>query len=387
MRLHSDRLESLASPAFIAALALLVVNDVALKPLFHNVLTGKLSDFAGLFALTLFATTLWPRYRRLAACAIATAFAFWKTTYAEPLIALLNAVSPVAFGRTVDLTDLVALPMIPLAVWAAPRIRSWPLPRALQIGLAVLAPIAFTATSRASFVVRSTLGVGSEAAVDDAAVQSFFDDVADKHGLRCRPPCEPITEGRVYFQGRGAGPGTLVASFDSQQRTVFYVARGHDRDGRRGVLTLSTDIRAGISDLIPGITTLEYEDDRDDLPIGEGTTFVISVPGDGSLPVESAEHAKRTLSTIVEDVVRAHGLSTDEHSLVYYAGKRVGVSPEARDLALFPTAESNSKLRVGVVRYTVGFAALERAVTEDLAARLDRAFGRNNVTREVLRMQ
>src|SRR5687767_12389116 len=57
MRVGSDRLESLPSPAFISAVALLVVNDFALKPLFHNVVTGKLSDFAGLFALTLFVAT------------------------------------------------------------------------------------------------------------------------------------------------------------------------------------------------------------------------------------------------------------------------------------------------------------------------------------------
>ena len=60
------RLQSLASPAFITALALLVVNDFALKGLFHNALTGKVSDFAGLFALTLFVATLWPRHARIA---------------------------------------------------------------------------------------------------------------------------------------------------------------------------------------------------------------------------------------------------------------------------------------------------------------------------------
>jgi hypothetical protein len=33
MLVRSDRLQSLASPAFMAALALLVLNDFALKPL------------------------------------------------------------------------------------------------------------------------------------------------------------------------------------------------------------------------------------------------------------------------------------------------------------------------------------------------------------------
>ena len=65
MRVRSERLESLASPAFVAALALLVVNDVALKPLFHNAVTGKLSDFACLFSLSLFLAALWPRHARV----------------------------------------------------------------------------------------------------------------------------------------------------------------------------------------------------------------------------------------------------------------------------------------------------------------------------------
>ena len=86
MSVRPHRLESLASPAFIAALALLVINDFALKPLLHNAVTGKVSDFAGLFALTLFVATLWPRHRRLASWAIAAAFTLWKTSYAEPLI-------------------------------------------------------------------------------------------------------------------------------------------------------------------------------------------------------------------------------------------------------------------------------------------------------------
>ena len=44
------RLDALLRPAFLAALGLLVLNDGLLKPLFHNALTGKLSDFAGVFA-------------------------------------------------------------------------------------------------------------------------------------------------------------------------------------------------------------------------------------------------------------------------------------------------------------------------------------------------
>jgi len=382
MLVRSNRLESLASPAFVAALALLVLNDFALKPLLHSALTGKLSDFTGLFALTLFAVTLWPRQRYVSAWAIAAAFTFWKTSYAEPLIELLNALSPFPFGRTVDLTDLAALPMIPLAIWAAPRVRPLPLPRALQIMLAVVAPIAFTATSRATYVVRSTMDVGPEAVVDERGVQELFDDIAEKHGLRCEP-CDPIGEGRIYHKTRGNGPMNLVVNLNGAERTVFFVTTAFDRDGRNGVLSLASDIRAGMSERFPSLMTLEFEDGQDfGYPSGQLTVFTISVPPGGGPAVGSAEQAKRALSTIVEDVVRDHGLLTDETSLVYYSGRRIGVGPEHRDLVLVSVPDSNSTLRVRVVRHTAGFEALQRALTDDLDIRLDAAFGQDNVKRD-----
>ena len=144
---------------------------------------------------------LWPRYRRLLGASVASAFTFWKTSDAEPLITSLNVISPLALGRTVDLTDLIALPMIPLGMRAAPQLTPWRLPRVLQFGLAVLAPLAFTATSAPQHLLRSTLDVSSATEVDEAALQIFFDEVADEHGLRCRV-CDPLDEERVVPAAR-----------------------------------------------------------------------------------------------------------------------------------------------------------------------------------------
>ena len=52
----NDTFYILLSPGFIIATVLLVVNDFFLKPVYHNWLTGKLSDFAGLFMFSLFLT-------------------------------------------------------------------------------------------------------------------------------------------------------------------------------------------------------------------------------------------------------------------------------------------------------------------------------------------
>ena len=380
MRARTERFESLTSPAFIAALALLVVNDFALKPLFHNALTGKLSDFAGLFAVTLFAVAAWPQHRHMAGSLIAAAFVFWNTGYADPLVAWLNALSPFTVGRTVDLTDVVALPMVPFALWAEPRLRVWPLPRALKVGLAVLAPIAFAATTRVPYVVRSTTEVTAAALVDETEIQNLIDDVAGRHGLRCQV-CDPIEQGRVYLQ-RSKGPESLTVNFDAARSAVFFSTTGWSRDGRRGVLALAADIRAALSERFPGAVAVVFEEAHDWPAPLETTLFTISAPSGDELAVDVAEGAKRTLSAIVEDVVRAHGLRADAGSLIYYAGRRVGVSAAERDFVLSPTVESNATLRVGITRHSASFEALQRAVAQDLEGRLNAAFGPANVRRE-----
>jgi hypothetical protein len=72
----------LAQPLPLACVALLVLNDHLLKHVFPGLVTGKLSDFAGLFFFPLFLVDLgrWVRprdpARLLLPCAIATAVVF-----------------------------------------------------------------------------------------------------------------------------------------------------------------------------------------------------------------------------------------------------------------------------------------------------------------------
>ena len=364
------RLESLASPAFIASLALLVVNDAALKPLFHNAFTGKLSDFAGLFALTLFAATLWPPQRRVVGAAIAAAFAFWKTSYAGPLIESLNAVSPFALGRTVDLTDLLALPVIPLAVWAAPRLKPWPLPKTLQLGLAAFALVAFTATSRARYVARDTMDVTQAVVVDEAALQGFLDDVADERGLHCQL-CVPLSEGRVYVPEGDSDVRALIVELDEHQTLLFTVS-GYDR--RRGVRSLARHLRREIEQRFPDIAVIDTTADFITVVEGETTIFMIRVPS-----AERIEDAKQALSSITAGVARAHRLDTDAAAEVHYV-RSPSTDPEYQDFVLVPVADGSRVLLVRLIRRSQSLEELHRAVTEDLAARLDAEFGPANVT-------
>jgi len=137
----------LVRPLPVVALVVLVVNDHALKGsgLLPSVVTGKLSDFAGLFFFPLLLVTLsnlassttarlasrdaWAAMgattTQLAVACALTALLFSATKLSHGARDALVAILDVLYARTglgrasvvVDPSDLVALPMIALAFW------------------------------------------------------------------------------------------------------------------------------------------------------------------------------------------------------------------------------------------------------------------------------
>ncbi len=110
----TERLKILISPLFILFLTLLITNDFFLKVEFHNAITGKLSDFSGLFIFPIFWSVIFPQRKLLVFISTAVLFTFWKSEYSEGLIQFLTRHFNI--GRTVDLSDLIALPML-LFAW------------------------------------------------------------------------------------------------------------------------------------------------------------------------------------------------------------------------------------------------------------------------------
>jgi hypothetical protein len=119
------------APLPLAALALMVVNDVWLKPAFHSALTGKLSDVALCFFMPLLLSELlgivcgWPPRRRLLAGAGVTAALFVALEIVPPFTRLvvsgLDGVGPYLgihrrFRMTADWTDLACVPLVAAAV-------------------------------------------------------------------------------------------------------------------------------------------------------------------------------------------------------------------------------------------------------------------------------
>ena len=124
------------APLPLAALALIVVNDVWLKPAFHSALTGKLSDIALCFFMPLFISEVLgilfavPPRARLWTGAVITAAVYTAQEIVPPFtrfaLTVLRAVGPRlgirgAFTLTSDWTDLLCLVLVPAAVWYGRR--------------------------------------------------------------------------------------------------------------------------------------------------------------------------------------------------------------------------------------------------------------------------
>ena len=130
MRRPDPRWGELFGPIPVALLALWVVNDVYLKPAFHNFVTGKLSDVAVCFVMPLFVSELLgltlglaPK-PRLAAGAATTAALFTTLEVVPPAsafaVGLLRGLGPhiglgSGFAMTSDWTDLACVPVALLA--------------------------------------------------------------------------------------------------------------------------------------------------------------------------------------------------------------------------------------------------------------------------------
>lgn len=146
-------LNKIGHPLFLLSILLLVLNDWMLKSVFHNELTGKLSDFAGLFAFPFLFSVLFPRKKLLIHIVTAIGFLYWNSPLSQGLINLLNNwYIPVV--RTIDYTDNIALLSIVLSFIVLKSNYFFQLHPALKNICVVLSCTAFLATSLPPRTVR-----------------------------------------------------------------------------------------------------------------------------------------------------------------------------------------------------------------------------------------
>lgn len=141
------KINILVSYWFLGALLLLLLNDIFLKETFHNWFTGKLSDFAGLFVFALFWTAIFPHYKKVIFGVTASLFILWKSSWSQPFIDSWNAFGLLPIDRVVDLSDLLALSLLPLAYFVEHRSTQVKTVRLKHVIPLLLSAFTFGATS------------------------------------------------------------------------------------------------------------------------------------------------------------------------------------------------------------------------------------------------
>lgn len=166
----------LISPAFLVAVAVLVVNDWVLKPALGNWLTGKLSDFAGVFALPLLWSACFPSHRKVGFALTGLGFAVWKTPLIDAPLTVWNSLGFWGLTRVVDYTDWIALVALPPSYRLAERcaaasLRVTPSPgrriAALASGLAAFLALAADTVLPPRYPLPDTTAYTVQASRDD----------------------------------------------------------------------------------------------------------------------------------------------------------------------------------------------------------------------------
>ncbi len=137
-----NNLKSINNVPFITCLVILLLNDFYLKMEYHNWLTGKLSDFCGLFVFVSFWTAVIPNRKQAVHIATAILFIIWKSSSSEFFIEFFSQ-NLYPIQRVVDVTDLIAIAVLPIAYYHRPKSFN----RLNPIPLAILTAFSFCATS------------------------------------------------------------------------------------------------------------------------------------------------------------------------------------------------------------------------------------------------
>ena len=143
----SQRFLSIPELWFLIGLGLLLINDFFFKNLWPNLLTGKLSDFAGLLIFPWFWSMILPRWSKTIYILTALLFVFWKMEWSDYVISSFNDQLGFHFSRVSDLTDLWSLSILPFSYRLFKACKVIP-PLVPKVAISALSIFAFFATSQ-----------------------------------------------------------------------------------------------------------------------------------------------------------------------------------------------------------------------------------------------
>ncbi len=216
---------------FVLSVAVLLANDHVLKAAWPGLVTGKLSDVAGVSMVAVLLTAAFAR-PSIGFGVTATSFALLKTV---PLVAILAA--PVLGGVTrTDSTDLVALVvLVPLWRWVE---RSGARP--VGLGRSWLIAVQLVAVGSAVFTTTAT-GCGEEGvsaiAVDQGVVAAVGAGATSTDG------------GRTWRSARGGGSLSREPRVSCVDGLCVEVDYGSVVERRGGETTMLLDVEAQLAQL------------------------------------------------------------------------------------------------------------------------------------------
>jgi hypothetical protein len=208
---------------FFASVLLLLINDAWLKYAYPGLVSGKLSDFAGVAVVSMLLLTCLRQGQLVGYLVVGTVFLWWKSYLSQPVINAINEAVALSIGRTVDYSDLVALLIMPAcsSVAANPakyQVANPSIRRILLAPIVVLTTIGLTATSivppvRQDYQVRWPVGAIEP---EFRRITTLIAEVARKHGLKC------VECGSDAVVGRYEGKSVLLTYKLSDERVLSF---------------------------------------------------------------------------------------------------------------------------------------------------------------------
>lgn len=164
-----------SAPWFIIGLVILLLNDFYFKYSFSGMITGKLSDFAGLFIFPYFLSVFFSNQSVKMYVVTALLFIYWKHEVSQPFIEYISHVTNIHIYRTVDLTDLVALSILPLSYWYYKKneINTEDNSFVLSICIGTVSIIAFCATTQARHMEQLDMPINKEYIIPVSKMELF----------------------------------------------------------------------------------------------------------------------------------------------------------------------------------------------------------------------
>ncbi|MCL2590754.1 MAG: hypothetical protein FWD67_07720 [Betaproteobacteria bacterium] len=212
----------------------MLINDWWLKSAYPNLITGKLSDFAGIAVVAFLLGALFPRRVLATALGIAAVFLWWKSPLSSTFIQLANDWLPFRIGRTVDYSDLTALCILPFCHCVLVDSKHYALPwrnakRFLAAPILGISLFGILGTSQLPFDHETYLMRPTDpgARMDWGTVAEVIRTVAEEHNLACAdeavlPDCSYFQNDRIRMRYLIVEPNTV--SFEiSGEYTAFLV--------------------------------------------------------------------------------------------------------------------------------------------------------------------